>query len=152
MKSLIQKLAKKYDPSLSGAIGMVGGMILLGAAVAIPVAAVIGAGIAGFAGASIAAGALWGGGIVAGAGAALVGAIALPQAIYAQCYKHTLRQHVAAGGSTSGMKWVPGIENMRQAPSPLKPGVTAIFRRSQKKKDAPGNNKKPPKPPKPPKL
>lgn len=150
---LIERLAKKYDPSLTGAIGMIGGMVVLGAAVATPVAAAIGAGAAALSGASALAGALWGGGIAAGGAAALVSWIALPQVVYAQCYKHLLKKHVAAGGSTSGMKWVPGIENMR-AGSPLaqKRGLKNIFARGKKSADTKppaAKDNKPQRPPKP---
>lgn len=125
---LIQLFAQKYDPSLSGAIGIVGSMIILGTIAAVPASALIGAGIAAFSGTSALAGALWGGGIVATAAVALVGRIALPQMVYAQCYKHILKKHVAGGGSTSGMKWVPGIENLRP-PSRLaqKRGISQLF-------------------------
>lgn len=142
---LIERLAQKYDPSLTGAIGMIGGMILLGAAVATPVAAAIGAGAAALSGASALVGAIWGGGIAAGGAAAIVSWIALPQIVYAQCYKYMLKKHVADGGSTSGMKWVPGIENIRHAGPSLaqKRGLKNIFTRGKKNTDA---HAKPPAP------
>jgi hypothetical protein len=147
---LIERLAQKYDPSLGGAIGMVGSMIILGTVVAAPVAAVIGAGAAALGGASALAGALWGGGIVAGGAAAIIGSIALPQMIYAQCYKHELRKHVAAGGSTSGMKWVPGIEDMRR-PSTFtqKSGISKLFGKGKTKQNTPPEQPPPPDAPKP---
>lgn len=153
---MIEHLAKKYDPSLSGAIGMIGGMVVLGTIVAAPVAAAIGAGAAALTGAAAAAtGALCGGGLVAGAGAALLAWIAVPQAVCAACYKHQLKKHVAAGGSTSGMKWVPGIENMRKTPAA--PGISSVFGKGKTpraKQDQPRDNDgKPPRrpdaPPKP---
>jgi hypothetical protein len=123
---IIERLAEKYNPSLSGAIGLLGSMVILGTLAAVPVAAAIGAGVATvFTGAAALTGALWGGGLAAGAGAALVGRIAVPQAVYAACYKHQLKKHVAAGGSTSGMKWVPGIENMRKASAAS--GISSVF-------------------------
>lgn len=149
---IIEHLAKKYDPSLTGAIGMIGSIVVMGALVATPVAAVIGAGAAAFSGASAAAGALWGGGIVAGGAAALVAWITIPQAVCAKCYKHLLKQHVANGGTTTGMRWVRGIEHLRtDSKLNQKRGLSAIFARGKKSenKTPPQNTVKPPEPPKP---
>lgn len=149
---IIERLAKKYDPSLTGAIGMIGGMVVMGAAVATPVAAAIGAGMAALSGGSVLAGALWAGGIVAGGAVAIVGWVAIPQTVCALCYKHLLKKHIAHGGTTSGMKWVPGIEKMRAGTGLAKKrSLSGIFARGKKsaRKNPPQNQPKPPQPPKP---
>lgn len=149
---IIERLAKKYDPSLTGAIGMIGGMVVMGAAMATPVAAAIGAGMAALSGGSVLAGALWAGGIVAGGAVTIVGWVAIPQTVCALCYKHLLKKHVAHGGTTSGMKWVPGIEKMHAGTGLAKKrSLSGIFERDKKsaRKNPPQNQPKPPQPPKP---
>lgn len=112
--SIIKKLANKYDPSVGGAVGMIGGFVVIGGAIGTLAFAVIGAGVGTVLGAGALAGAVWGGGIVAAGTALLAGKIFIPQIVTELCYAHEAKKHVAVGGSTYGMRYFGGIEKLSE--------------------------------------
>lgn len=132
MLGIRKALAAKYDPSIMGALGFLGGFVIMGGIAGAAVAAVVGAGVAVVAGAAAATGAIWGAGIVGGAAVALIAVNAVPPLVYQWAYKQELKAHVRNGGSTAGHWYVPGIENIKPGNS-LRERLSKVFNRREKK-------------------
>ena len=136
----IKKIADGYDPSIGGAIGMISALVTVGGVGLAVVAGGIGALAAG------GVGAMWGAGVPLGVAGLIVGISVIPHYIESKCYEYTVRKKVANGGSATGSKWFPGIENLRRNNlSDRKEMMGKAFSRESKKNPKTPNDKNPPK-------
>lgn len=108
MKRLIEKWANSYNPSLGGAIGIGIAAVIGTAVVAAPLAAGVGAFVAG------SSGALWGAGMVAGGATAALAYLAGPQYMAYQCYKHVTRKKIENGQPLEKDWYFPGVRELKQ--------------------------------------
>lgn len=142
MKSFIEKMANSYSPSNVGAIGL-GVVMLMGSAiVAAPVAAGIGALIAG------STGAIWGAGALFGTASLLSACIVVPHQLEHMCHSYVTRQKIKNGEPTEGDLFVQAMEEAQQKNRAafFKSAIRDFERQNKPPKDQkkqPDPNKKP---------